>query len=146
MNKDISQLTGLEQLNLFTEGKIPPPSIAETMGQLSMEVKEGFCKIEFKPDNRHLNPMGGVHGGLIATILDSVTGTCVHTLLKAGEGYGTVDLNVKMLRPLKVGKLYMAEANVINLSKNLGVSEGKVYDEEGKIYGYGSATCMILRR
>lgn len=146
MNKELSQLSGLEQLNLLVEGKIPPPSIAETTGQTSFEVKEGFCKVEFIPDNRHLNPMGGVHGGLIATILDSVTGTCVHSVLKAGESYGTVDLNVKMLRPLKVGKSYFAEGKVINISKSLGISEGKVYDEEGKIYGYGSATCMILRK
>lgn len=145
MNQDYSKLTGLEQLQLLFEGKIPFPSMGLTMGFTPLEVKLGFVKIEIRPDERHLNPMGGVHGGFIATALDTVTGISIHTTLKAGEGYGTVDLNVKMLRPLKVGAVYFAESNVINVSKNLAVSEGKVYDEEGKAYGYGSATCMILR-
>lgn len=145
MNKEYFKLTGLEQIQLILEGKSPAPSMGVTTGLRLVEAKEGFAKMELRPDNRHLNPMGGVHGGLIATAMDSVTGIAVHTALKAGEGFGTIDLNVKMLRPLKVGQLYFAESNLVNISKNLGVSDAKVYDEEGKTYGYGSATCMILR-
>ncbi|KCX23124.1 PaaI family thioesterase, partial [Acinetobacter baumannii] len=92
-----------------------------------------------------LNPLGGVHGGFAATVLDSVTGCAVHTMLPAGVGYGTIDLNVKMCRPLPQNQVLIATGKVINLSKNLGISEGKITDEEGKLYAYATATCMIIR-
>ncbi|EPG6727642.1 PaaI family thioesterase, partial [Acinetobacter baumannii] len=88
---------------------------------------------------------GGVHGGFAATVLDSVTGCAVHTMLPAGVGYGTIDLNVKMCRPLPQNQVLIATGKVINLSKNLGISEGKITDEEGKLYAYATATCMIIR-
>ncbi|EXV41882.1 PaaI family thioesterase, partial [Acinetobacter baumannii] len=90
-------------------------------------------------------PLGGVHGGFAATVLDSVTGCAVHTMLPAGVGYGTIDLNVKMCRPLPQNQVLIATGKVINLSKNLGISEGKITDEEGKLYAYATATCMIIR-
>ncbi|MEK5790279.1 PaaI family thioesterase, partial [Acinetobacter johnsonii] len=80
-----------------------------------------------------------------ATVLDSVTGCAVHTILPAGVGYGTIDLNVKMCRPLPQNQVLIATGKVINLSKNLGISEGKITDEEGKLYAYATATCMIIR-
>ncbi|WP_141102346.1 PaaI family thioesterase, partial [Acinetobacter baumannii] len=80
-----------------------------------------------------------------ATVLDSVTGCAVHTMLPAGVGYGTIDLNVKMCRPLPQNQVLIATGKVINLSKNLGISEGKITDEEGKLYAYATATCMIIR-
>ncbi|EPJ4856766.1 PaaI family thioesterase, partial [Acinetobacter baumannii] len=89
--------------------------------------------------------LGGVHGGFAATVLDSVTGCAVHTMLPAGVGYGTIDLNVKMCRPLPQNQVLIATGKVINLSKNLGISEGKITDEEGKLYAYATATCMIIR-
>ncbi|MFK7200600.1 PaaI family thioesterase [Acinetobacter baumannii] len=95
--------------------------------------------------DNHLNPLGGVHGGFAATVLDSVTGCAVHTMLPAGVGYGTIDLNVKMCRPLPQNQVLIATGKVINLSKNLGISEGKITDEEGKLYAYATATCMIIR-
>ncbi|MFE1635838.1 PaaI family thioesterase, partial [Acinetobacter baumannii] len=69
----------------------------------------------------------------------------VHTMLPAGVGYGTIDLNVKMRRPLPQNQVLIATGKVINLSKNLGISEGKITDEEGKLYAYATATCMIIR-
>ncbi|MFI7983472.1 PaaI family thioesterase, partial [Acinetobacter baumannii] len=84
-------------------------------------------------------------GGFAATVLDSVTGCAVHTMLPAGVGYGTIDLNVKMCRPLPQNQVLIATGKVINLSKNLGISEGKITDEEGKLYAYATATCMIIR-
>ncbi len=142
---DISKLSGLEQLKLLLEGNFPPPSMATTMGFALKEVEEGFCRGEAIPDERHLNPTGSVHGGFVATVLDSVTGIVTHTVLPGGVAYGTIDLHVKMLRPPKIGKTYTAEGHILNISRNLVASHGKIMDEEGKLVAYGSATCMIIR-
>lgn len=140
------QLTGLQLLQAMCDGKIPPASISDTIPMRPFSVSEGQISFKVKADERHLNPLGGVHGGFAATVLDSVTGCAVHSMLEAGVGYGTIDLNIKMCRPIPQNIELLATGNVINLSKNLGISEGKIVDENGKIYAYASATCMIIRK
>jgi uncharacterized protein (TIGR00369 family) len=78
-------------------------------------------------------------------VLDSVTGCAVHTMLEAGATYGTIDLAVKMLRPLKVGQAYRAEGRVLNVSARLGVSEGTIRDADGKLVAHATCTCLITR-
>jgi uncharacterized protein (TIGR00369 family) len=90
--------------------------------------------------------MGGVHGGFAATVLDSVTGCAVHTLLNAGVGYGTIDLNVKMIRTVPKNEKLIAEGKIINLSKSLGISEGTLKSQDGKLLATATATCMIIKR
>lgn len=89
------EMTGLQLLQAMCAGKIPPASISETIPMQPYEVAEGTIRFKVKADHRHLNPLGGVHGGFAATVLDSVTGCAVHTMLEAGVGYGTIDLNIK---------------------------------------------------
>lgn len=139
------EMTGLEFLQAMIEGHIPPASISKTIPMQPTEISEGSVTFKAQADYNHLNPLGGVHGGFAATVLDSVTGCAVHTMLPAGVGYGTIDLNVKMCRPIPKNHLLIATGKVINLSKNLGISEGKIIDEEGKLYAYATATCMIIR-
>lgn len=143
--KNPMEMTGLEFLQAMIEGHIPPASISKTIPMQPTEISEGSVTFKAQADHNHLNPLGGVHGGFAATVLDSVTGCAVHTMLPAGAGYGTIDLNVKMCRPLPQNQVLIATGKVINLSKNLGISEGKITDEEGKLYAYATATCMIIR-
>lgn len=143
--KNPMEMTGLEFLQAMIEGHIPPASISKTIPMQPTEISEGSVTFKAQADQNHLNPLGGVHGGFAATVLDSVTGCAVHTVLPAGVGYGTIDLNVKMCRPIPQNQALIATGKVINLSKNLGISEGKIIDEEGKLYAYATATCMIIR-
>lgn len=143
--KNPMEMTGLEFLQAMIEGHIPPASISKTIPMQPTEISEGSVTFKAQADLNHLNPLGGVHGGFAATVLDSVTGCAVHTMLPAGVGYGTIDLNVKMCRPIPLNQALIATGKVINLSKNLGISEGKIIDEEGKLYAYATATCMIIR-
>ena len=138
-------MTGLELLRASAEGLLPRAAISDTMGFLSLHVEEGHVRITAKADGRHTNPLGSVHGGFAATILDSATGCAVHTCLPAGVGYGTVDLNVKMLRPVPQGAEVVAEATVTHISRSLGVAEGTLRDEEGRLLASASATCFIKR-
>ena len=140
-----AKLTGLEFLQAMMEGHIPRASISETMPMKPLEVASGYIKFSCRADQRHLNPLGGVHGGFAATVLDSVTGCAVHTMLEAGVGYGTVDLNIKMLRAVPMDKELVAEGRITHLSKKIGVSEGSLKDSEGNLYALAAATCMIYR-
>ena len=137
-------MTDLEFLQAMRDGDILRASISETIPMDLYEIASGTVRFKVKVDQRHLNPLGGVHGGFAATVLDSVTGCAIHTLLDAGVGYGTTDLNIKMCRPIPLNKELLAIGQMINRSKNLGISEGKIIDEDGKLYAHATATCMIM--
>lgn len=139
------EMTGLQLLQAMAAGQIPPASISETIPMKPTMIEQGKITFTVQADDRHLNPLGGVHGGFAATVLDTVTGCAIHTVLEAGVGYGTIDLNIKMCRPIPKNKALTAIGSVINVSKNLAISEGKIIDESGKLYAHATATCMIIR-
>lgn len=143
---NIQEMTGLEIMQAFARGEIPAPSICETIPMQLIEVEYGRSLFTAQADKRHTNPLGGVHGGFAATVLDSVTGCASHTVVGAGEGYGTTDLNIKMCRPIPYDTKMIAEGKVINVGRNLIIAEGYIRDEAGKIYAHATATNMIIRR
>ncbi len=142
---NVADLTGLELMQALVAGHIPRPSIMDTIPMTFGEVRKGYVCFHARADHRHLNPMGGVHGGFAATVLDSVTGGAVHTTLEKGESYGTVDLNVKMMRPVPRDVELIAEANVIHSSRSLGVSEATLKTADGKLLVHATASCFIKR-
>lgn len=142
---DLSTMSGLEIMQAMLTGKIPPASMSSVIPMTGISVEYGEVLFDTMADDRHLNPMGGVHGGFAATVLDSVTGSVVFSALEAGVSYATVDLNVKMVRPVPRRVRLLAEGKLINMSKSLGISEGTLKDEQGKIYAHATSTCMILR-
>jgi len=132
-------------MQAVVEGTLPMAAIAQVIPMKGVLAEEGRVIFEAMADERHLNPRGSVHGGFAATVMDSVTGCAIHTMLEPGVGYGTVDLSVKMVRPVPTGTPLIAEGRVINVSRNLGVSEGTLRDNTGKIYAHATATCFIKR-
>ena len=141
-----ANLSGLESLKLIVEGKIPPPSMALTMSLKIVKVEKGYAEFSAVADDRYLNPAGTVHGGFAATVLDSVTGCAVHTMLEAGDTYGTVDLNVKMLKPIPLGVQLIAKSWIIQVSSRLGTAYGTLTDDKGTLYSHATATCLITRK
>lgn len=139
------QMTGLQIMQAMCNGQIPMPSMSKTIPMLAGSVEAGVVEFTVKADDRHLNPLGGVHGGFAATVLDSVTGCAVFSMLEAGIGYGTIDLNVKMCRPVPMNTELKAIGKIINMSKNLGIAEGQLIDDDGRLYAHATATCMIIR-
>lgn len=144
-NALVEKMSGLEIMQAMVEGKIPLAAIASVIPMKGVAAEHGRIVFEAQADERHLNPLGGVHGGFAATVLDSVTGCAVHTVLEPGVGYGTVDLNVKMLKAVPRNVPLIAEGRVIFISRSLGVSEGALKDAEGNLYAHATATCRILR-
>jgi uncharacterized protein (TIGR00369 family) len=139
-------LSGFQLLQAIVDGTAPMPPMARTIPMTIISVVPGEVIFNATAGQQHLNPLGGVHGGFAATVLDSVTGCAVHSLLEAGVGYATVDLNVKMIRPVPRDQELTALGKVINMSGRLAVSEGRLQDGDGKILAHATATCMILRR
>lgn len=136
---------GLQIMQAFAQGLLPMPAIAKTMPMSCELVEAGRVVFVATANQTHTNPLGGVHGGFAATVLDSVTGCATHTVLAAGEGYGTIELSIKMCRPLPFDQPLRAEGRVINKSKSLVISEGDIRDDAGNLYAHATATCMILR-
>lgn len=141
-----NEMTGLDIMTAFSKGLFPVPGIAKTMPMEPVEVEHGRIVFQATANATHSNPLGSVHGGFAATVLDSVTGCATHTVLAAGEGYGTTDLNIKMCRPIPFNTKMIAEGKVINVGRNLVISEGYLRDESGKLYAHATATNMIIRK
>ncbi len=143
--KSLKELTGLELMQGIVDGVFPMPSIGITIPMKALEVENGRIVFEATADDRHLNPLGGVHGGFAATVLDSVTGCATHSTLAPAVGYGTVDLNIKMVRPVPKNTPLIAVGKVLNSSRSLVISEGTLKDAAGKLYAHATATCMIIQ-
>lgn len=138
-------LAGLEYLQRLLAGELPGPPIAATMGFTLTEVEFGRAVFEAVPAEFHYNPIGVVHGGLAATLLDSALGCAVHTTLPAGTGYTTLELHVNMVRAItsQTGRL-RCEGKVIHNGRQVATAEARLTDADGKLYAHGTTTCMIF--
>jgi len=139
-------ISGIEYLKALQTGELPPPPIAVLMDMWITEVSEGRVVFAAEPAEYHYNPLGTVHGGFTATLLDSALGCVVQSMLPAGTGYTTVELKVNYLRPIttKTGMVY-CEGKIIYVGGRIATAEGRLTDAEGKLYAHGTTTCIILR-
>ncbi|WP_230674995.1 PaaI family thioesterase, partial [Ralstonia solanacearum] len=140
-----SQLSGLQLLQAMACGELPRATISDLIPMTMESIDTGAVRFATRADKRHLNPLGGVHGGFAATVLDSVTGCAVHSMLEAGVGYSTVDLNVKMVKAVPVDTPLVAEGRVLHVSRTIGVSEGALKTQDGTLLAHATATCVIRR-
>ena len=139
------ELSGLEWLQGCASGKYPHPPMAKTIPMEMKEITEGKVRFRVCASEAHLNPLGMVHGGFAATVLDSVTACAVHTMLEAGVPYATIDLNIKFTKEIPPGEAMWAEGRVINMSRRLGIAEGEIKDDAGNLYAHATASCMVKR-
>ncbi len=139
-------LSGLAYLQAIGRGEVPPPPIAALMGMELQEVSEGRVVFSLQPQEYHYNPLGTVHGGVAATLLDSAMGCTVQSVLQSGQWYTTLEIKVNYLRPLteKTGIVY-CEGKIIHLGGRTAIAEGRITDEAGKLYAHGTTTCIVLR-
>jgi uncharacterized protein (TIGR00369 family) len=134
----------LELAQKIMRGEIDPPPVAKLIGFDIKSVESGRCLIEFDAEPRHWNPMGGLHGGILCDVADAAMGIAYSTTLAEGEAFGTVELKINFLRPVKTGKLF-AEGWVVSGGRTLGWTECEVKDEEGRLIAKAGSTCMTLR-
>jgi uncharacterized protein (TIGR00369 family) len=143
--EDIARFSGVELLQRLIDGKYPAPPISALLNFTLTEVSEGRAVFRGLPGERHLNPLGGVHGGWAATIMDSALACSVQTLLERGEAYTTAEFKVNLIRPItpKTGEV-VCEGRVVSKGRTLAVSEATLKDGQGKLLAFGTETCSIF--
>ena len=137
--------TGLEQMQAMLDGLLPFAPIAKTLDFSLIQVGQGVALFQGRPGPGHLNPMGGVHGGWCATMLDSALGCAVHTMMPAGRGYTTAELSVNFVRGLspRVGRV-RAEGKVIHCGKQLATAEARLFGPDGTLFAHATTTCLVF--
>ncbi|MBM3569752.1 MAG: PaaI family thioesterase [Alphaproteobacteria bacterium] len=139
-------MSGLDLMRAVMEGKLPRPSIGFTLGFVLVEVEAGRVVFEGAPGDWSYNPLGTVHGGYAATMLDSCLGCVVHTTLPAGTSYTTVELKVNYVRALKPGIVVRAEGKAVHSGGRIATAEGRLIGkDDGKLYAHGSTTCLVMK-
>ena len=140
-----TQMSGLEFLRQIASGELPSPPIAELLGISLVEVDEGSAAFEAVPGERHYNPIGVVHAGLAATMLDSVMGVAVHSTLPKGGAYTTLETKFNLVRPIsaETGRI-RAEGTILHRGRTVATADGRVRDQGGKLLAHGTSTCLIL--
>jgi uncharacterized protein (TIGR00369 family) len=139
-------MSGIEYMRAIVAGELPPPPIAVTMRLRPIELEQGRVVFEGEPGEEHYNPIGVVHGGYAATLLDSALGCAVHTTLPAGSGYTSLGLEAKFVRPISrdTGRV-LCEAKVLYRGRRQATAEARLTAAEGgKLLAHGQATLMIL--
>jgi uncharacterized protein (TIGR00369 family) len=141
-----AELSGIEYMRALAAGEIPPPPIAVLLRMQPVEVEPGHAVFEGAPGEEHYNPIGVVHGGYAATLLDSALGCAVHTTLEQGETYTTLTLEVKMVRAITADiDSVRAEGEVLYRGRRQATAQAKLTDAAtGKLLAHGTATCMII--
>lgn len=135
----------LDVLRARVAERAPFAPIAQTMGFTLVEVAEGRAVFELTPAEYHYNPVGIVHGGVAATMLDSAVGIAILSSLPAGMTFTTLEIKVNYLRPMTAATgPVRAEGKVIHLGRQTAVAEGRVTGADGKLYAMASTTCMIM--
>jgi len=142
----MTSLSGLDYMRAIARGEIEQPPMARLLGFGVVAVDEGRAVFTAEPGDQHYNPIGVVHGGLAATLLDSAMGVAVHTTLPAGWSYGSLDLSVRYLRPItrETGRI-RAEGVVVHRGSRTATMEGRVWAEDsGKLIAHGTGSALLL--
>lgn len=143
--EQVQGLTGLQVMTALLEGELPHPYMAETFDCELIEVGVGHAVFQATPQLKHYNPLGSVHGGWYATLLDFALGCAVQTRLPAGVGYTTSQINLNIVRAAhtKTGPLRCV-GTALHVGRQVGTSEARIVDVEGKLYAHATTTCTIF--
>jgi uncharacterized protein (TIGR00369 family) len=141
----LGRLSGLEVMRAMGAGEIAPPPVMDLIGLGGMEAEEGRVTFWLEPQEFHYNPLGSMHGGVIATLLDSAAACTVHSTLPAGIGYTSLDLNVKFLRPVTIatGRLTCTGA-VLQSGRRTALAESRLTDAKGRLLAHATSTCLLF--
>lgn len=138
-------MSGLDYLKEIEAGTVPPPPIGLLMDFRICEIKQGEVTFEVTPSEFHYNPIGMVHGGLFATMMDSTMACAIQTTLPAGTGYSTIDLQVTYVKSARIETgILTCAGKVIHAGRKIATGYAEVRDSKGVLYAHATTTCMIL--
>ena len=137
--------TGLEMMQALLDAALPAPPIFTTLDYILVEIGPGRAVFQGTPGMSHMNPMGGIHGGWYATLLDSALGCAVHTMMPAGRGYTTAELGVNIVKAItpKVQRV-RAIGTVLHCGRQLATAEARLVGPDGTLYAHATTTCLVF--
>ena len=139
---------GLDVLRDMLEGRLPEPPMAHSMGFMLVHVEPGFAVFQGRPGAAFLNPMGGLHGGWYATLLDSCLGCAVHTTMPSGRAYTTLEVKFNLVRAIPATgpdvPLVRAEGRVVHGGRQVATAEGRIVGADGRLYAHATTTCLVF--
>ena len=141
----LRRLPGAEVLAAIGAGELPAPPVMSTLGVEAVSFEVGRAVFALVPQEFHYNPLGSVHGGVIATLLDSAAGCAVHSVLPAGTSYTSVDLAIKYLRPVtaRTGRVF-AEGTVLHRGSRTALAQARLTDGGGRLFAQATSTCLLF--
>ena len=141
----LGSMTGLAFMQAMIDGELPAPPICRAMGFLITSVDKGFARAEAIPSFDFYNPIGSVHGGYAATLLDTVLGVSVHTMMEKGQGYTTLEFKVSLIKGItKDTGPVCAEGRVLNVGRRVATSEAHLKDAQGRLLAHATTTCLVF--
>ncbi|MEV4416108.1 PaaI family thioesterase [Catellatospora sp. NPDC049609] len=141
----LGRLSGLELMHAMARGELPAPPVMHLLGMDGVQAEEGRVVVTMRAREFHYNPLGGVHGGILATLLDTAAACAVHTTLPAGTGYTSLDLSTKFLRPVSVASgLLRCEGTVISRGRRTALAQAQLTDEQGRLLAHATSSCLIF--
>jgi len=142
---ELASRSGMQVFEAIFAGSLPSPPIGATLDFLPVHVEPGLAIFQGRPLPRHYNPLGIVHGGWFATLLDSAVGCAVHSTLPAGKAYTTLELKLNIVRALTDAvPLVRAEGKVVHVGRQVATAEGRLIGHDGKLYAHASTTCLVF--
>ncbi|WP_433611105.1 PaaI family thioesterase [Dactylosporangium sp. CA-139114] len=143
--EQLGRRSGLELLRAMNRGELPAPPIMHLLGTGRLDAEEGRVTVTLEPQEYHYNPLGTVHGGVLATLLDTATGCAVHSTLPAGVGYTTLDLTTKFLRPASIASgVLTCEGTVLSKGRRTALAQAQITDGRGALIAHATSTCMLF--
>ncbi len=143
--EQVAALTGIQVFEAMLAGDLPHAPIADTLDFVLIEAGPGRAVFQGRPQLCHYNPLGTVHGGWIAAVLDSCVGCAVHTTLPVGKSYTTAELKVNFVRAVTTRvPLLRAIGTVIHAGTRMATADGRLVGPDGKLYAHASTTCFIF--
>lgn len=141
----LGAMSGLEMLQAIGAGRLPRPPIMATLGVEPGEVEEGRVVFRLTPQEFHLNPLGSVHGGVIATLLDTAAACAVHSTLPVGTGYTTVDLTTTFLRAVRPGQGELTVVGtVVSRGRRTALGQAQLFDHRDRLVAHATSTCLLM--
>jgi uncharacterized protein (TIGR00369 family) len=141
----LAGLDGLAQLEAMVAGELPRPPIMDTLDFEDFRPEAGKVVVTMRAQEFHYNPLGTVHGGVLSALLDTAAACAVHTTLAPGEGYTSLDLTVKFLRPATVGSgLLTCEGTLVQRGRRTALAQAQLTDEAGRLVAHATSSCMIF--
>lgn len=141
----MASMTGIDFLRAMFEDKFPAPPIMQNIEPFDYSVEPGVVAFSSIPGFRHYNPIGSVHGGYAATLLDSAMGLAVHSTLPAGSGYTTLEFKVSFIRGMTQDTgAVRTEGRVLNAGRRAATAEARITDSKGRLLAHATTTCLVF--